>query len=41
VVVARFTRRTTVFEGQRVEVLVDVARLHYFDPATRLAIVDA
>jgi len=38
VLVARFTRRTTVFEGQRVEVLVDVARLQYFDPATGLAI---
>jgi multiple sugar transport system ATP-binding protein len=39
VLVARFTRRTTVFEGQRVEVLVDVTRLHYFDPDSGVAIV--
>jgi len=38
VLVARFTRRTTVFEGQRIAVRVDVTRLHYFDPDSGLAI---
>jgi multiple sugar transport system ATP-binding protein len=32
--VARFSPRTTVFEGQPVIVRVDVARLHFFDPAS-------
>jgi multiple sugar transport system ATP-binding protein len=32
--VGRFSPRTRVFEGQPVTVLVDTARLHFFDPET-------
>jgi multiple sugar transport system ATP-binding protein len=32
--VGRFSPRTRVFEGQPVMVLVDTARLHFFDPET-------
>jgi multiple sugar transport system ATP-binding protein len=34
VLVGRLSPRSHVFEGQRITVWLDVARLHYFDPAT-------
>jgi len=34
VLVGRFSPRTRVFEGQPIEVRVDTARLHFFDPAS-------
>jgi multiple sugar transport system ATP-binding protein len=37
---ARLSPRTTVTKGQPIELVVDVARLHFFEPATGLAIYD-
>jgi multiple sugar transport system ATP-binding protein len=39
-VVARFGPRSRAREGERVEVVVDVERLHVFDPETGLSIFD-
>jgi multiple sugar transport system ATP-binding protein len=38
VLVGRFSPRTRVFEGQSIEIRVDTARLHFFDPATGASI---
>jgi multiple sugar transport system ATP-binding protein len=38
VLVARFSPRTRVQSGDRVEVAVDTARLHVFDPDTGFSI---
>jgi multiple sugar transport system ATP-binding protein len=38
VLVARFSPRTRVFEGQPVAIRVDTARLHFFDPGTGSAV---
>jgi multiple sugar transport system ATP-binding protein len=38
--VARFSPRTTVREGEAVELVVDTERLHVFDPATGTALWD-
>ena len=35
---ARLNPRTTATNGQPIELVVDVARLHFFDPETGLAI---
>jgi multiple sugar transport system ATP-binding protein len=39
--VARLDRETRAGERERLELAVDVARLHYFDPETGLAVEDA
>ncbi|MBI3686183.1 MAG: sn-glycerol-3-phosphate ABC transporter ATP-binding protein UgpC [Actinobacteria bacterium] len=41
VMVARFSARSQVREGERVEAAVDTERLHMFDPSTGLSIGDA
>jgi multiple sugar transport system ATP-binding protein len=38
VLVGRFSPRTTVFEGQPVQVRIDTGRMHFFDPSTNAAI---
>jgi multiple sugar transport system ATP-binding protein len=38
VLVGRFSPRSRVFEGQRIQVWVDTSRLYFFDPATGVAI---
>ena len=38
--VGRFGARSTVQEGQTVEVAVDTSALHFFDPETSLGIYD-
>ena len=35
---ARLSPRTTATKGQPIELVVDVTRLHFFDPETGLAI---
>ena len=37
---ARLSPRTTATKGQPIELVVDVTRLHFFDPATGLAIYE-
>ncbi|MEU6643975.1 sn-glycerol-3-phosphate ABC transporter ATP-binding protein UgpC [Saccharomonospora sp. NPDC046836] len=38
VLVGRLSPRTSVFEGQRIAIRVDTARMHFFDPDTGVAI---
>ncbi len=37
---ARLGPRTTAAKGQPIDLVVDVTRLHFFDPATGLAIYE-